>query len=130
MSRELHSHKVNPANDKLKVTVLDEPGHGGACHEYLISGFELPVETDEGVVIASASTITFQNGPINEVGVNGLTHEALLAILIDRMEGFQSGPYTCRENDLALAKLQEAQMWLQKRTRDRMARGVEGTHEK
>lgn len=28
------------------------------------------------------------------------------------------------------APVHEAQMWLQKRTRDRMARGVEGTHQK
>lgn len=128
--RVLHGHKVNPANDQLKITVLDEPGAGGACHQYLIEGFDLPIETEDGPDSVQALLINFQNGPINEVGVNGITHEALLAILIDRMEGFQVGPYACRENALALAKLEEAQMWLQKRTRDRMARGVEGTHEK
>ena len=37
--------------------------------------------------------IRFQNGPIAEAGVNGLTHEALLAVLEDRLVGFQSGPY-------------------------------------
>lgn len=128
-SRRLNGHKVNPANDKLEITVLDEPGHGGACHYYLIGGFELLVETEDGEECVSALPIPFQEGPINEVGVNGVTHEALLTILIDRMEGFQSGRYACRENAIALTKLQEAQMWLQKRTRDRMARNVEGTHE-
>lgn len=38
------------------------------------------------------------------------------------------GKYACRENALALTALEEALMWLQKRTRDRLARGVEGTH--
>lgn len=57
-----------------------------------------------------------------------MTHEALLAILIDRMRSFQAGPYSCRENALALTKLEEAQMWLLQRTRARMSRGVEGTH--
>jgi hypothetical protein len=34
--------------------------------------------------------------------------------------------FSCRENAIALTKIQEAMMWLQKRTRDRVARGVEG----
>lgn len=127
--RKLDGHKVNPANDKLEISVLDDPGHGGACHHYLIEGFELLIDAPEGQKCVAALPIPFQEGPINEAGVNGITHEALLAILIDRMQGFQSGPYACRDNALALTKLQEAQMWLQKRTRDRMARNVEGTHE-
>lgn len=28
--RELHDHKVNPANDTLTIEVVDEPGAGGA----------------------------------------------------------------------------------------------------
>lgn len=128
-TRLLTSHIVNPANDKLTITVEDEPGQGGACHRYKVTGFDAgnnpghrPPEGQFDKVIL------FQNGPIAEVGVNGLTHEALLAILEDRLLSFQAGPYACRENALALTKIQEAQMWLQKRTRDRMARGVEGTH--
>ena len=74
--------------------------------------------------------IKFQNGPILEFGVNGISNESLLAIVEDRLAGFQSGEFACRENAIALIKLQEAMMWLQKRTRDRMARGVEGTNQK
>ena len=59
--------------------------------------------------------------------MNGISQEALLAILIDRLRGFQSGQYACRENAIALTKLEEATMWLQKRTLDRVRRGVEGT---
>jgi len=120
--REITSHIVNPANDRLKIEVLDEPSHGGACHRYGIS-FE-----DRGLM--SGTVIEFQNGPISEDGngVNGLTHEALIAILIDRLQGFQAGKYACRENALALTKLEEAAHWLAHRTRARMARGVEGTH--
>jgi hypothetical protein len=60
--------------------------------------------------------------------VNGVSNEALLAIVEDRLQGFQSGPFACRENAVALTKLQESMMWLQKRTRERMARNVEGTN--
>lgn len=115
--RTLDDHKVNPANDTLTVTVLDEPGSGGACHEYDITGGE-----------AVPTHIRFQNGPINEVGVNGITHEALLAILADRLRGFQKGPYSTKANACALTHIEEAQHWLQQRTIERMRRGVEGTH--
>jgi hypothetical protein len=77
-----------------------------------------------------SATILFQNGPISEKGVNGITQEVLLAIVADRLRSFQAGPFACRENALALTKIEEAQHWLQQRTLSRMRRGVEGTHEK
>lgn len=130
--RTLTSHRVNPANDKLVIEVLDAPGSGGAHHFYSITGFDTaknPANAPDGYASSFGRLpIIFQNGPIGEVGVNGVTHEALLAILIDRMQSFQAGPFSCRENALALTKLEEAQQWLQARTRGRMARGVEGTH--
>ena len=55
---------------------------------------------------------------------------ALLAILIDRLESFQKGPYASTYNGIALQHLRAAQESLLNRTRDRMARGVEGTHQK
>lgn len=115
--RELTSHKVNGLNDALKIQVMDEPGAGGACHHYRVS---LP-----GVMQCD---ITFQNGPIKEAGFNGVSQEALLAVVEDRLKCFQAGPYASRENALALTHLQEAMHWLHHRTRERMARGVEGTH--
>lgn len=118
--RELNGHKVNPANDRIKIEVTDEPGPGGANHSYRAAW-------DNGDTGGNV-TLSFQNGPINEVGVNGLTHEALLAILVDRLQAFQKGPYACRENALALTKIEEAQHWLHHRTKVRMDRGVEGTH--
>lgn len=133
--RELHGHKVNPANDTLTITVEDEPGAGGANHRYEITGFD--TETNPSKTNAQGYThsksrdvVLFQNGPINEVGVNGITHEALIEILIDRLSGFQGGPYACKDNEMALTHLQEAKMWLQQRTLERMQRGVEGTHAK
>ena len=121
--RELTSHKVNGLNEALKIQVLDEPGQGNACHEY-----EVLLQKDENT--RKEWLISFQNGPIGEAGFNGISGEVLLAIVEDRLIGFQSGQYACRENAIALTKIQEAMMWLQKRTRDRMARGVEGTHQK
>ena len=122
MSRELTSHRVTGLNEKIRIEVLDNPGPGGACHSYRIS-------VDEETCVSS-QVLEFQNGPIQEVGVNGISIEALLAIVEDRLMGFNSGRFSCRENAVALTKVQEALMWLGKRTRDRLARGVEGTMEK
>lgn len=121
--RELTSHKVNGLNDQIEIVVLDEPGQGNACHKYGINMLT-------GTAGSSGPVINFQNGPIQEVGINGVSNEALLAIVEDRLLGFQSGEFSCRENAVALTKLQESMMWLQKRTRDRMTRGVEGTNQK
>ncbi len=117
--REITGHKVNPVNDQLLVEALDPPGPGGASHEYLIV-----TPPPHG----RAFQISFQLGPIAEAGVNGITHEALLAILIDRLEHFQAGPYANDYNAVALGHLQSAQGALFDRTRERMSRGVEGTH--
>lgn len=125
--RNLSDHIVegDSVNHQLMVSVMDEPGAGGACHKYFIS---IPSKVDG---LPEAGThIDFQNGPIKEVGVNGLTHESLLAILIDRMRSFQAGPYSSRANAIALTHMEEALMWLQQRTRERIKRGVEGTHSK
>ena len=47
---------------------------------------------------------------------------------IERLKCFQNSEFSCNENAMAIIKLEEALMWLRKRTMDREARGVEGTH--
>lgn len=131
--RTIEDHKVNPANDTLSITVEGAVGAGGANHLYTIAGFDSASNPDDPFVArygsgAKHSTVLFQNGPINEVGVNGVTHEALLAIVADRLRSFQAGPYACKANACALTHIEEAQHWLQQRTIERMRRGVEGTH--
>jgi hypothetical protein len=76
------------------------------------------------------ATIHFQEGPIKECGVNGVCNEDLIAMVITRLEGFQNSEFRCRENALAITALEEALLWLRKRTMGREKRGVEGTHAK
>lgn len=175
--RELTAHRVNGLNEVLRAFVLDAPGHGGACHSYIVlvpmeahdamcedhqprensrwtwyqlsrkasgpgefCGVNMGLDGNDAVLCAydtadhdAESTyynivrVPFQNGPIKEYGVNGISQEVLLAILLDRLEGFQAGDYKCKDNEMALTKIQEARLWLHKRTMDRVSRGVEGT---
>lgn len=124
--REITSHKVNGLNEALKIQAMDDPGQGGACHVYAVHADESVVTLGDGVTVSTM--IRFQNGPVAEAGVNGISGEALLAIVEDRLKSFQAGPFACRENGLALTHIQEAIHWLHHRTRERLQRGVEGTN--
>jgi hypothetical protein len=73
------------------------------------------------------TTVNFQKGPIKENGVNGCANEDLIAMVIARLNAFQDSPYKCRENAIALTKLEESLMWLRKRTLKRVTAGTEGT---
>ena len=69
--------------------------------------------------------IHFQRGGVAGNGVNGLTNEALLAILIHRTK-FLDGKFPCNENKRAIQHMEEALVNLEVRTARRMTRGVEG----
>lgn len=112
--------KLNIGTEKYtKVFAFDEPEFN-ANHVYSVKA----AETEESVTM-----VKFQKGPILENGVNGCMNEDLIAMVIDRLESFQNSPYKCRENALAITKLEEALHWLRHRTDARERRGVEGTHE-
>lgn len=119
--RFLEDHKVNGLNERLLIQVMDEPGAGGANHEYRIT-----LHPGKAGELGEGVTLKFQNGGIAEAGYNGLSNEALLAVLIDRMRGFQSGPFKCDKNQHALQCLEAAMHWLKERTAERLERGVEG----
>lgn len=128
--RNITSHVVegDAANHQIEVAAHDGHNGSGAGHIYVISadltnnpGY-LPINPEQEILIL------FQNGPIKDAGVNGLTNEALLAVLIDRTEIFQQGPFACEENARALTGLRDALDAFQIRTRRRIAKGIEGTN--
>ena len=69
--------------------------------------------------------IDFQKGAVKENGVHGVTNEVLLAILIQRTQQLNER-FRCRENSVAITKMDEALMWFDKRTADRQKLSVEG----
>lgn len=122
--REITTHKVDGLNEQIKIEVLDSPGEGGANHVYKLSWGE------EKDWIINHIIINFQKGPIKENGVRGVSNEAILAVVRDRLVGFQSGNFACAENEEALEYISRAMRVLQRRTLERRERGVEGTLER
>lgn len=146
--REIIAHRVGAfsLNDAVKIHA-GPAGKGGASAKYEIAlvthrkeqpmiaeierlmdaGFIVQILPDGQVEVVKLTRLEFQSKPIaGPEDFDGITNEALLAVMIDRLQGFQAGEFKCRENAIALTNLEEALMWLQKRTRERLARGVEG----
>ena len=72
-------------------------------------------------------TVVFQNGAVPDVGRNGWQNDEMLEVLIARLN-WLNAQFPCRENSLTITKLEEALMWQNKRTANRVARKVEGKH--
>lgn len=88
-----------------------------------------------GTVDGIGLKISWQNGPLGRGLDRQLANGAFVETVIDaarqRIEFYQNanaGKFRCRENSVAITKLEEALMWLNKRTTDREKRQVEGTH--
>ena len=117
--------KKDLLTSKYTKVFVEEEYKYNAPHNYsVITG----QDTSEGVELLELAQIHFQEGPIKECGVNGVCNEDLINMVIDRLEHFQNSEFRCRENAIAITKLEEALLWLRKRTMAREARGVEGTH--
>jgi hypothetical protein len=76
--------------------------------------------------------IDWQDGPLRVNGTirrpNGAFVEDVIQAAIGRIAFYQRSKFHCVHNAVALGHLQAALVVLEERTRDREARGVEGTH--
>lgn len=97
-------------------------------HRYELENFEKKDETGQVIQFIEKMPSVVDKTQLMTVK-DGTTNEEVLAMLIDRMQGLQE-KFPCRENAIATTYLEEALMWLEKRTANRKARGVEGTHKK
>lgn len=111
-----HHNDGHGLNDDLLIYADERLQPMNASHDY-------DIEIDGSTV----AEIRFQRGPRHEADSrHGVTQEALLAVVIDRLEGFQAGPFACEENGVALVKCQEALAVLRSRADARAKRGVLG----
>lgn len=111
--RAVETHHITTA-EPTRVVAYGERGAGNANGNYkiIVDGKEL-------------YHLTFTQ-LLGGALVHGVTDEALLAILIDRLAGFQSGKFPHAANAKALDHLNQALEALKNRTRERLRRGVEG----
>ena len=72
--------------------------------------------------------IQWQDGTIREVGRNGVQVAEALEVVLNQLKGYQD-QFPCKENAMSITKIEEAILWQEKRTTDRIKRGVEGKHE-
>ena len=85
-----------------------------------------------GTVKGIGLSIDWQNGPLSVDGVRkeptGAFVETVIAAALQRIEYYQASRFACRENALAITKLEEALHWCNARTNRREKLGIEGTH--
>ena len=118
-------HDGHGLNESIIITRDErDPDAGGASHRYTL---EFNAMTDG---LYEVGRLQFQHGPRNEPGSTpGLTDQAVLAVLIDRHEGFQAGPFACSENEHTMHHLREALRSLKERADERASRNVLGKNE-
>lgn len=85
-----------------------------------------------GMVSGVGLSIEWQNGPLgrgeDRMKPNGAFVEGVIEAALVRLQYYQDSKFKCRENAIAVTKLEEALHWLNSRTESREAREVEGTH--
>lgn len=87
-----------------------------------------------GTFTGTGINIEWQKGPLGNGTTeprqlpNGAFVETVINAAKQRIEYYQESKFKCRENAMAITKLDEALLWLNKRTLDRENRQVEGTH--
>lgn len=96
-------------------------------HRYEVSNFENK-ESVQTIQFIHKEKKSEDSDVLNTIS-DGTTNEEVLAMMIDRMK-FLNAKVPSRESSIAITKLEEALMWLNKRTQDRVKRGVEGTRNK
>lgn len=106
----------------------------------MLDNFNAENFTDEngkpagGYVEGTGICIEWQDGPLgapddpNRQEPNGAFVETVIAAALQRIEYYNETEFRCRENSLAITKLEEALHWLNARTNRRVSQGVEGTH--
>jgi hypothetical protein len=89
--------------------------------------------TNEGMTDGDGATITFAKGNKEDETVfrqEGVFTETLIQVCKTYLETVNVGDMASRETSMAITKLDEALMWIDKRAQDRALRGVQGTYKK
>lgn len=121
--REIKTHQAHEADTAVRVFAVGDPARGGA-----VPAYDLHLQPAGAPESHVACKLRFQIGVGGSALANGVTDEALLAVVMDRLEGFQADEFPSDHNTKALKHLGFALKALHARTHDRRARGVEGEY--
>ena len=102
---------------------VDSDGHPTGGFTFLVEP-----ESDDPVPDAAMS-IRWQEGIIGLDGQNGAFVEDVLEAARQRLQFFNTTEFRCRENSIAITKIEEALQWLDWRTRARLLADVENTYD-
>jgi hypothetical protein len=81
--RQINIHKAPGVNDWVRVETVDDPDKDGRCWKY-----QLYTRSFGGEFHKTPTRIEFQQGdpkPLEEGGLNGISEESLLAVIVDRL---------------------------------------------
>lgn len=85
-----------------------------------------------GTTTGMGISIAWQDGPLGRgeerQKPNGAFVEGVIQAAIGRLRFYQGTEFQCRENAIAITKLEEGLLWCQARTQRRERAGVEGTY--
>lgn len=88
---------------------------------------------NEGIQDGVGATIVFCKGNKEDASAlrqEGFFTETLIEVAKQYLESVNKHPLATRETSMAITKLDEALMWIQKRADDRKARNVQTTYQK
>lgn len=106
---------IDPGADRLKISVLDEPGGGGPGHKhsclFQITNLDASGNPAWDGTNQHSVTLLMQNGRLEEgKPANGLTEAALLAIVAYRLRAKRSPALAQVEGTLAALKEWQEQL--------------------
>lgn len=125
MRKRLEGHHDGLGLNDLVTIYADDPdpNAGNSSHVYSF------VMTEDGIT-QEVGKLQFQHGPRHEeTSVSGILDSAVLEVLIDRYQGFQSSQYACVENEEVLDLLFKAKAKIRERAQRRSDQGTLGTRE-
>ncbi|AIW03271.1 hypothetical protein CPT_Mater114 [Bacillus phage Mater] len=114
-------------SEKYTRVYRSADSESSAIHDFYVVSTEVE-EGKEHTLGKTLADIHFQEGPIKEAGINGVMNEDLLVMILVRLQAFQETEFKCKENAMAITKIEEALLWLRARTMGREQKGIEGTH--
>lgn len=133
MTREINTHKNNPCNENIKITVEDLHLPEDTTNEHRRYVIER-VNTQTNLAYREGDLITdiplyFQKGHCDNNNNNGLTFEVLAAIIIDTAEMFQKSSLATPETEEIIKHAQAIIDIGRRRYEDRLKRNVYDTRE-